>query len=92
MADLLPRGCTPPVDCVNVLVSIARLEEQIKAVNEKLDQAVVSRAHLDERLAPLTENMNKWKGGVAAITIVAGSVGAFVSTLVKQWFLSGSSP
>lgn len=77
---------------VHLLVSIARLEEQIKSLNEKLDQAVVSRAHLEERLAPLTENMNLWKGGVAAITLVAGSIGAFISTLIKQFFLNGSSP
>ena len=77
---------------IHILVSIARLEEQIKAVNAKLDDAVVSRAHLEERLAPLTENMNKWKGGVAAITLVAGSIGALVSTLVKSLFLGGSSP
>jgi hypothetical protein len=77
---------------VNILVSIARLEEQIKAVNSKLDDAVVSRAHLEERLAPLTENMNRWKGGIAAITLVAGSVGAVISTFVKNLFLNGSSP
>lgn len=77
---------------VNLLVSIARLEEQIKAVNAKLDDAVVSRAHFEERLAPLTENMNRWKGGMAVITLVAGSVGAIVTTFIKQVFLNGSSP
>ena len=77
---------------INILVSIARLEEQIKAVNHKLDEAVVSRAHFEERLAPLYENMNRWKGGVAAITLVAGSIGAIISTFIKNMFLNGSSP
>lgn len=89
---VLANGCTP-ADCVSVLISIARLEEQIKAIHQKLDDAVVSRSHLDERLAPITENMNKWKGGITVIALVAGSVGAFVSALAKHWFsIGGSSP
>lgn len=88
----MPPSEEQTIHNINILVSIARLEEQIKAVNAKLDDAVVSRAHLEERLAPLTENMNKWKGGVAAITLVAGSIGALISTLIKSLFINGSSP
>ena len=73
-------------------IAVARLEEQVRAVHTKMDEAVVSRAHLEERLAPLTENMNKWKGGVAAITLVAGSIGAAVTTLLKQFFATGNLP
>jgi len=85
----------PPAEqdiITDVRLSLARLEVEVKNLNKKMDSAVVSREHLETRLAPLTENMNKWKGGVAAITIVAGSIGALVTTLVKTWFLNGASP
>jgi hypothetical protein len=64
----------------------------MNTVITKLDQAMVSREHLEKRIAPLTENMNKWKGGMTAITLVAGSIGALVTTFAKHLFLGGSSP
>ena len=84
----------PPSDdtLTELRIVVARLDERTKAIMQKLDDAVVSREHLEQRLAPLTENMNKWKGGVAAITIVAGSIGAVITTVVKHLFTSGSSP
>jgi hypothetical protein len=73
-------------------ITVARLDERMNTVISKLDQSMVSREHLQQTLGPLTENMNKWKGGVAALTVVAGSVGALVTTFVKSWILNGGSP
>jgi peptidoglycan hydrolase CwlO-like protein len=75
-----------------VRLALARLEVKVQGLDQKMDSAVVSREHLENRLAPLTENMNKWKGGMAAITLVAGSVGALVTTVVKYLLTGGSSP
>jgi hypothetical protein len=50
----------------------------------KLDAAMVSREHLETRLAPLTEHMNRWRGGMAVILLVAGSIGALVSSFAKS--------
>jgi hypothetical protein len=72
-------------------ITVARLDERMNTIIVKLDQAMVSREHLETRLAPLSENINKWKGGVAAITIVAGSVGALITTLFKSIFMQGGS-
>lgn len=67
-------------------IAVARLEEQIKVVNAKLDLAVISRESMEERLAPLMESVNKGKGALAAATIIAGAIGATVATFVKQIF------
>lgn len=84
----------PPQDdtLTELRVTVARLDERMNTVIAKLDQNMVSREHLQETLKPLTDNMNRWKGGLAAITVVAGSIGALVTTFVKQLFLGGSSP
>ena len=84
----------PPQDdtLTELRVTVARLDERMNTVIAKLDQNMVSREHLQDTLKPLTENMNKWKGGLAAITVVAGSIGALVTTFIKQIFLNGSSP
>jgi hypothetical protein len=84
----------PPQDdtLTELRVTVARLDERMNTVIAKLDQNMVSREHLQETLKPLTENMNRWKGGLAAITVVAGSIGALVTTFIKQMFLNGSSP
>lgn len=85
----------PPQDdntLTELRVLVARLDERMNTVLTKLDRDMVSREHLQDTLKPLTENMNKWKGGLAAITVVAGSVGALVTTFIKQLFLNGSSP
>lgn len=74
-------------------ITVARLDERMNTVITKLDQSMVSREHLQETLRPLTDNMNRWKGGLATITVVAGSIGALVTTFVKAFFLgNGSSP
>lgn len=85
---------SPPQDdpLTELRITVARLDERMNTVITKLDQSMVSRDHLQETLKPLTDNMNKWKGGITAITVVAGSIGALVTTLFKQLFLSGSSP
>ena len=72
-------------------IAVARLEEQVRMANHKLDTAVITSEHLEKRLAPFTANMNRWKGALAVITLVAGSLGATVTTIVKQ-FLGVSSP
>lgn len=84
----------PPSDdpLTELRITVARLDERMNTVISKLDQSMVSREHLSETLKPLTDNMNRWKGGLATITVVAGSIGALVTTFVKQMFLGGSSP
>lgn len=84
----------PPQDdpLTELRITVARLDERMNTVITKLDQSMVSREHLNETLKPLTESMDKWKGGLAVITIVAGSIGALVTTFIKQFFLGGSSP
>lgn len=67
-------------------IAVARLEEQVKLVNTKLDIAVVSREHMESKLAPLVENMNRGKGALAAATVIAGMIGATVATFFKQLF------
>lgn len=67
-----------------IRIALARLET-------KMDEAMVSREHLEARLAPLTENMNKWKGGLAAIIFVSGSVGAAITALANHLF-AGPGP
>lgn len=64
--------------------TVARLDERTKTIIDKLDDAVVSREHLENRLAPLTENMNKWKGALTVVTVIAGAIGATVATLLKR--------
>lgn len=73
-------------------ITVARLDERMNTVISKLDQSMVSREHLHETLKPLTENMDRWKGGMAVITLAAGSVGALVTTIIKHLFAGGSSP
>lgn len=65
-------------------ITVARIEERTRVMDYKLDQAVVVREHLEERLAPLTENMNRWKGALTIVTIVAGAVGATITTVLKR--------
>lgn len=83
----------PPSDdpLTELRITVARLDERMNTVITKLDQSMVSREHLNDTLKPLTENMNKWKGGMAAITVVAGSIGALVTTFVKTFFMHGGS-
>lgn len=83
----------PPQDdpLTELRITVARLDERMNTVITKLDQSMVSREHLQETLKPLTENMNRWKGGLAAITIIAGSIGALVTTFIKQFFLGGGA-
>jgi hypothetical protein len=81
----------PEYDILTELrISVARIEERQRSMDRKLDEAVVSRDHLDERLAPLIEHMNKGKGALATITLAAGAIGATVATFLKQFF--GVSP
>lgn len=82
----------PPTDdtLTELRIMVARLDERTKTIIEKLDDAVVSRDHLERRLAPLTANMNRWKGALVVITFVAGSLGATISTGLKNLF--GASP
>lgn len=84
----------PPQDdpLTELRITVARLDERMNTVITKLDQNMVSREHLQETLKPLTENMDRWKGGLATITVVAGSIGALVTTFVKNLFMGGSSP
>lgn len=65
-------------------IAVARLEERTRSMDAKLDEAMVSREHLEKRLAPLTANMNRWKGALITITFIAGSLGAAVTTAVKN--------
>lgn len=65
-------------------IMVARLDERTRNIDRKLDEAVVSRADLEERLGPLTANMNRWKGALVVITFIAGSVGATISTWLKH--------
>src|SRR5574343_1189639 len=69
-------------------VAVARLEERIdqkrKAIEDKIDLVVVSREHLELRLAPLFENMNKGKGALAMIIFVAGGLGALVYEFLRH--------
>ena len=67
-------------------IAVARIEERQRSMDRKLDEAVVSREHLDERLAPLIEHMNKGKGALAAITLTAGAIGATIATFLKHLF------
>lgn len=71
-------------------IAVARLDERTKTIVEKLDEAMVSREHLEKRLAPLTANMNRWKGALVVITFIAGSLGATITTWIKHAF--GASP
>lgn len=65
-------------------IAVARLDERTIKILERLDQAVVSRTHLEERLAPITENLNRWKGALTLIVIVAGSISAAVTIFIKN--------
>lgn len=87
----------PPTDSdilTELRIAVARIEtridERFNAVDNKFEQAMVSREHLEQRLAPLTANMNRWKGALVVITFVAGSLGAVVATAIKNAF--GASP
>ena len=71
-------------------ITVARIEERQRSMDRKLDEAVVSREHLDERLEPLVEHMNKGKGALATVTLAAGAIGATVATFLKQFI--GVSP
>lgn len=71
-------------------IAVARLEERTRSMDSKLDEAMVSREHLEKRLAPLTANMNRWKGALIVITFIAGSLGATVTTFIKNAL--GASP
>lgn len=65
-------------------VAVARLEERLDTVIHKLDQAMVSRHQLEERLAPLTTNIDRWKGGLAMLAITAGIVGSLLGKLLHR--------
>jgi hypothetical protein len=75
---------------VDLRIAVARLEEQVKVVNVKLDvERETDRAYreqMDAKLAPLVDNMNKGKGALAAATLVAGALGAGFATAVKHFF------
>lgn len=72
-------------------LAVARLEVQTRNINEKLDTAVVSREQLEARLAPITEYMNRWKGALTMIVLIAGAAGAAVTTGIRQ-LLNGANP
>lgn len=77
-------------------IATARLDEQVKTVIEKLDAAVASRAEvrkelesvqkeLNDRLGPVTESMNRWKGALAMIALFVGAVASAVTLFVEHW-------
>jgi hypothetical protein len=67
-------------------ISVAELRGEVRHINVKLDEAVVSRDHLEKKLAPIIESMNRGKGALAAATLMAGAIGATVATVVKEIF------
>ena len=71
-------------------IEMAEIRVEMRSTNVMLREALVSREHLDARLKPITENMDRWKGALTIITIIAGSIGATVATGLKHLF--GVSP
>jgi hypothetical protein len=71
---------------VDLRIAVARLEEQVKVVNTKLDVERIYREQMDAKLAPLVESMNKGKGAFAAAALVAGALGAGFATALKHFF------
>lgn len=78
-------------------IAVARLDEQLKAVLSQLAaQRETARAereterayreHMETKLNPLIESVNKGKGAFAAATLIAGAIGATVATFLKQVF------
>jgi hypothetical protein len=71
---------------VDLRIAVARLEEQVKVVNTKLDVERIYREQMDAKLAPLVESMNKGKGAFAAAALAAGVLGAGFATALKHFF------
>lgn len=69
---------------IDLQVAVARLEERLETVIHKLDQAMVSRHQLEERLAPLASNIDRWKGGLAMLAVTAGVVGSLIGKLIHR--------
>ena len=63
-----------------------KLEEHARSIDRKLDEAVISRKELDERLEPLTTHMERGKGALAAMTFAASVVGATLSWFFSNFF------
>lgn len=78
----------PPTDEIltDLRLAVARLETKVEGIDEKLDTTVVSHLHLETRLAPLTANINRWKGGMAVLVLVGGIVGSLLVNLAKSLF------
>jgi hypothetical protein len=78
-------------------IAVARLDEQLKAVLYQLAaQRETSRAeretecayreHMEAKLAPLIESVDRGKGALAAATLLAGAIGAAFATGFKHLF------
>ena len=67
-------------------ISVAELRGEVRHINLKLDEAVVSREHLERKLAPIVESLNRGKGALAAATLMAGAIGATIATMFKHFF------
>jgi hypothetical protein len=65
-------------------VTVARLDERTLTIIEKLDQAVIARRDLEERLEPLAESVTRWKGGLTVIALAAGAIGAAAAKVATK--------
>lgn len=68
-------------------VLVARLDERTLTIVQKLDQAVVARRELEERLEPLADSVTRWKGGLTVIALAAGSIGAAAAGIARKIFM-----
>ena len=67
-------------------LAVARLEVRLGSMDDKMDTALVSREHFENRLAPLIRHMDRWKGGLAAWLFMAGTAGAAITSAVSHFF------
>jgi hypothetical protein len=83
---------SPPSEdvLIELRIAMAEVRAELKHVNVKLDQAMVSREHLETRLAPILKSLDQGRGALAVVTLLAGAIGATVATFIKQMFHVGT--
>jgi hypothetical protein len=79
----------------NAEVSLARIEEQIKALSaivernareqkEASEKSVVEIAKLTLHIDQMRNERSRWKGALTVIVMIAGAAGAIIETFVMR--------
>ncbi len=67
-------------------ITVARIEERTKTILDVVEEGERRRAALEERIEPIAETVERWKGALALLALMSGLAGAMVTLGIKRLF------